>query len=65
MPRTKTEAATYQAITVRFPQDVMEQIRSYAREEDRSVNEQVINFVKNYLRQKKESTHGVSRSSND
>jgi hypothetical protein len=64
MPRTKTDAASYQAITVRFPQDVMEQIRSYAQQEDRSVNEQVINFVKNYLRQKKEATHSASRSSN-
>lgn len=61
MPRHKTAASTYQPLTVRFPREIFEEIRSYAEEEDRSINEQVLHFIKNHLKLKRESVREAPR----
>lgn len=55
MARPKTTAG-YQAVTIRFPKDILEECRAYAQEEDRSLNEQILNMVKRCLAEKKKST---------
>ena len=51
--RVKTPIAEYQPITVRFPADILIDVRDVAFEEDRSANEQVVRIVKQWLAARK------------
>jgi len=45
------------AISIRFPNDLMAELRALAREETRSVNGTVIEAVKRYLRSRRGRQH--------
>jgi hypothetical protein len=45
------------AISIRFPNDLMVELRALAREETRSVNGTVIEAVKRYLRSRRGRQH--------
>lgn len=40
-------------ITIRFPADLIEQLRQIAQEENRSLNSEVVYAVRDYLKRKK------------
>ena len=65
MARPRTEAAQYQPVSIRFPKDVLEQCRTHAKKNTRSLNEQVLHVVKRWLEEKGEETHELVSSRND
>lgn len=49
MARPRTEIATYEAVSIRLPQDVMNICRSLAAAEDRSLNAQLKRIIESWL----------------
>jgi hypothetical protein len=49
MPRPKKNAVTYQSVTIRFPQEILAKCHTHAEEQDRSLNEQLLHVVKQWL----------------
>lgn len=57
MARSKTVAATYEPITVRFPPEILAEIRRQAETEDRRLNDQIIHLVKKVVVPKTPAAH--------
>lgn len=52
MARPKTTTG-YQTVSIRFPKEILEECRAYAAEQDRSLNEQILRFVRKSLEERK------------
>lgn len=57
MARPRTAAALYQPVTLRFPHEILEQCRILAQQETRSLNEQVMHMVKEWLATHRKKRH--------
>jgi hypothetical protein len=49
MARPKKNAVTYQSVTIRFPREILAQCHTHAAAQDRSLNEQLLHVVKQWL----------------
>lgn len=54
MARPRSVAETHQALSVRFPKEMLEALRKLAEQEDRSVNEQLVHITRAWFAHKKE-----------
>ena len=65
MARPRTDASAYQAVSVRFPKDILEQCRGLAKNNTRSLNEQMLHIVKRWMAGKGKDKHDVVGSTNN
>jgi hypothetical protein len=59
MARPKTKAAGYTNLQLRLPDELLHQCREAAEEEDRSVNAQILQFIKRGLRTQEQAQRPV------
>jgi hypothetical protein len=56
MARPLSEVSDYQAITIRIPRHIINEMRAVSEAEDRSLNQQIVRIIKRWYA---EQPHGI------